>query len=108
MSMLASAIIDWGIFLVLAGLAAAIVMVARVAKMVKANLPGMKLEIGQVNRAVNHVAPGEPPLIQQVRDIKGLVADMNETVKGRFDKVNERLDRLEATVYKGHGDPTTF
>jgi hypothetical protein len=92
---IASAIVDFGIFLVLAGLAAAIVMVSRVAKAVKATLPGMALEIGQVNRAVNHVGPNEPTMIEQVKEIRSLVRDMNDDMK----TVHHRLDKLEgATV----------
>lgn len=91
--MLASVLIDAGIFIVLLGLGVSIIMVARVAKIVKAHLPGMQLEIGQVNRAVNHVAEGEPTLIQQVGHIRSCITAMTE----KFDSVHARIDALEAS-----------
>lgn len=92
--MLSSAIVDLGIFLVLAGLAAAIVMVSRVAKAVKATLPGMALEIGQVNRAVNHVGPNEPTMIEQVKEIRATVRCVSDDLQ----VVHRRLDTLESAV----------
>jgi hypothetical protein len=91
---ISSGIIDFGIFLVLAGLAAAIVMVARVARMVKAHLPGMQLEIGQVNRAVNRVGDGELTLIEQVREIRSTVKCMSDEMRN----IDSRLVTLEHAV----------
>lgn len=96
--MFASTIIDIGIFLVLAGLAVAIVMVARVARLVRASLPGIKVELGQVNRAVNHVTDGEPPLIQQVRQIKGCVEGLSSTFRDEMSSMHDRLSTLERVL----------
>lgn len=92
--MVASLIVDLGIFAVLVGLAAAIVMVSRVAKTVKATLPGMALEVGQVNRAVNHIAEGEPTMIEQVKEIRSIVTCMSDEIK----VVNRRIDTLENAI----------
>lgn len=94
--MAGSAIIDVGIFLVLLGLAVSIVLVARVARMVRASLPGIHLELGQVNRAVNHVEKGEPTLIQQVKDIRASVSDLSEAFCREFSSIHHRLDVLES------------
>lgn len=99
--MLASTIVDLGIFAVLLGLAMAILMVSRVAKTVKANLPGMALEIGQVNRAVNHVAPGEPTMIEQVKEIRTLVHKVDADLRS----VHNRLDTLETVVVESRKPP---
>jgi len=101
----ASTIIDAGIFLVLAGLAVAIIMVARVARLVRASLPGIKVELGQVNRAVNHVGEGEPPLIQQVREIRGCVDSLSGSLKTEMDVVHGRLTTLERLFMGRNGDP---
>lgn len=93
--MFASAVIDWGIFVVLVGLAIAIILVARVARMVSASLPGIHLELGQVNKAVNHVQDGEAPLIQQVRNISKSICEL----KDQFALVHARLDVLENELF---------
>lgn len=100
--MVASTIVDLGIFAVLLGLAAAIIMVSRVARTVKANLPGMALEIGQVNRAVNHIAPGEPTMIEQVKEIRTLVHKVDSDLRS----VHNRLDTLENAVVSIRKPPT--
>jgi uncharacterized phage infection (PIP) family protein YhgE len=72
---LAAELLDWGIFFVFMALAAAIVMVARLANMVKAHLPGISVEVGQISRSTNGVKDGEPKLIDQVRALgKGQAA----------------------------------
>lgn len=94
-ALLAGAILDSGFFIVLVGLAIAIVMVARVGSFVRAHLPGMQLEIGQVNQAVNHVSPGEPKLIDQVRAIGSKQVEMDEKFEVQLVDVAENFKRLD-------------
>jgi hypothetical protein len=54
----------------------------------------MQLEIGQVNRAVNHVADGEPTLIQQVGHIRSCVTRLTD----RFEELHHRIGTLESVV----------
>lgn len=106
-ALVASTIVDIGFLVVLVGLAVAIVMVARVGSFVRAHIPGMQLEIGQVNKAVNHVSPGEPKLIDQVRiiakDQKELKDEFGAHIKDaaehrgiereEFRKINEKIEQ---------------
>ena len=75
-------------------------------KEIKANFMGLKVEVGQINRAVNHVDPGEPTLIQQVRDLRSAQDTAHiETQKSRekfgrivdekFSLMENRMDRLD-------------
>jgi hypothetical protein len=64
--------------------------------MVRASLPGIHLELGQVNRAVNHVEKNEPTLIQQVKDIRCSVADLSNAFCREFANIHHRLDALES------------
>lgn len=89
--LVATVIVDIGFLLVLAGLAVAIVMVARVASVVKAHLPGMSVEISEVNKAVNHVGAGEPKLIDQVRAIGKAQGELDAKVTARIDEIGAEL-----------------
>ena len=104
--LLASTIVDVGFLFVLIGLAAAIVMVARVGSFVKAHLPGMELEIGQVNRAVNHVKPGEPTLIDQVRSIGAKQSLMDEKIDTHVTGSNTEMQAIESELSRHIKDST--
>ena len=51
-------------------------------------------EVGQINKAVNHVEPGESTLIQKIRDLGSMMENHVETTTQRFDHVNDRIDAL--------------
>ena len=100
--MFASTITDLGLaaLMVLVGIAA--IMVARTAKELKATLPGIKFEVGQINRAVNHVKPGEPTLIAQVGEIREwkdrqetLLREHMNTTKSLRETIFDRMDVVE-------------
>jgi len=110
--MLATDITDLGILCLCIALSVAIVMVARFARFMRASVGSMNVEVGQINRAVNHVEPGEPTLIQQVRDLAENhaqhVSDVQENsqrmshtaerLTDRLDGLTVRVDRVDAKL----------
>jgi len=90
--------IESGLLIVMVGLAVAIVIVSKVAKTIRADLPGIKLEVGAVNRAVNNVASNEQPLIQQVREIRGLMVESHGVVTRELDNLHKRIDSIEGAI----------
>ena len=47
-----------------------VVAVALKKSRIEASLGPLSVEVSQINKAVNHVEPGEAPLIQRVRDLE--------------------------------------
>lgn len=89
---------DVGILALCLALSAAIIMVARFSKFMRASVGGMKVELGQVNKAVNHVQPGEPTLLQQVRDLGGMMKEHMDKADARFEDLGGRVDALGTKV----------
>lgn len=95
LGLIATTITDVGFVILMALVGWAFLTVARTAKDMKASLPGIKLEVGQINRAVNHVALGEPTLIEQMRQLHRKVDSQNERWDLFAKSVGVRLGQLE-------------
>lgn len=99
---LASTITDVGlvILMILVGLSA--YRISRSAKTLNATLPGMKFEIGQINKAVNHVKPGDPTLIEQVGELRHWKDRFTHEVRDRLDAVEYRVKIVDNKLANLH------
>lgn len=97
LALVATTITDVGWVVLMALIGWAVLTVARTANDMRATLPGIKLEVGQINRAVNHVSPDESPLIEQVRQLHRKVDSITEWFGVRLDDLERRSAREMTT-----------
>jgi len=71
------------------------------------SLTEISTSVEQVNKAVNHVKPGTPPLTQRVDRIeetqtkaKSQLEDFIEDTNGKFKSINEKQDVTNASIEK--------